>query len=86
MVSCLLIAAAMAPATAYSDEIAADSAPVMSDEGDIEDEDPDTADDGSSALTDIFRLYDLKDVEPIGAKEEEALLGNWGDSGAEDGD
>jgi hypothetical protein len=34
----------------------------------------------------MFKSYDLKDVEPISAKEEAALLGNWGDSDAEDGD
>lgn len=86
LATCLLVAAAVAPFASYADGLTADAAPVTADELDIDDEDPDSADDGSSVLPDTFRLYDLRDVEPISAKEEEALLGNWGDSGAEDGD
>lgn len=75
----------MTPVTAYA-EPASDSVPSAGEQHDIEDEDPDTADDGSRTLPDTYKLYDLQDIAPISAKEEEALLGNWGDSDAEDGD
>ena len=83
---CLLLATALAPISVYADEITPNSEPTINNELAIEDEDPESADDGSSALRDMFKSYDLKDVEPISAKEEAALLGNWGDSDAEDGD
>ncbi len=81
----LLIATTMTPITAYAEHLS-NAATEMDDKLDSEDEDLDTADDGSSALPDFYKLYDLEDVKPISAEEEEALLGNWGDSDAEDGD
>ena len=43
-------------------------------------------DDGSSLLTDRYRDLDLKNIAPLSREEEAALLGNWGDTDAEDGD
>ena len=43
-------------------------------------------DDGSKALQDRYMHLDLKNIQPLSLEEEEALLGNWGDSEAEDGD
>jgi beta-N-acetylglucosaminidase len=43
-------------------------------------------DDGSSVLVDRYQYLDLRNAEPISHEEEKALLGNWGDSYAEDGD
>jgi len=71
---------------AHADEINTGSAPVAEDKLPIDDEESDNADDGSHALRDTFKVYDLQEIEPISAKEEEALLGNWGDTDAEDGD
>jgi len=70
----------------YSDEITSSSTTVAADRLPIDDEDPDTDDDGSGALRDTYKVYNLEEIEPISAKEEEALLGNWGDTDAEDGD
>ena len=82
----MLIAAAMAPVAVCADPVTMDSTSVSDDELVMEDEESGAGDDGSSALRDLFKSYNLGDVEPIGAKEEEALLGNWGDTDAEDGD
>lgn len=85
----MVIAASLlmiAPAPAYTDEIPTVSPPVTADQHPIDDEDPDNADDGSRALRDSLKAYNLEEIEPISAKEEEALLGNWGDTDAEDGD
>ena len=49
-------------------------------------ESDDQQDDGSSALQDRYMHLDLKNIKPLSLEEEEALLGNWGDSEAEDGD
>jgi len=81
--ACLLM---VAPPPAYTDEVTSSSTSMAADKPLIDDEDPDTADDGSRALRDTFKDYDLEEIEPISAKEEEALLGNWGDTDAEDGD
>jgi hypothetical protein len=81
--ACLLM---IAPTPAYTDDITSSSTSVAADKPLIDDEDPDSADDGSRALRDAFKVYNLDEIEPISAKEEEALLGNWGDTDAEDGD
>ena len=81
--ACLLM---ITPAPAYPDEITAVSASEAADQLPIDDEDPDAADDGSRALRDSLKAYNLDEIKPISAKEEEALLGNWGDTDAEDGD
>jgi len=81
--ACLLM---IAPAPAYTNEITAVPTSVAAEQRSIDDEDPDIADDGSRALRDSLRAYNLEEIEPISAKEEEALLGNWGDTDAEDGD
>jgi len=81
--ACLLM---IAPTPAHTDDIASGSASVAVDKPLIDDEDPDSADDGSRTLRDTFKAYNLQEIEPISAKEEEALLGDWGDTDAEDGD
>ena len=53
---------------------------------DLEDDAVEDGDDGSSALPAIFKVVDPEDVEEITLEEEQALLGDWGDSDAEDGD
>jgi len=81
--ACLLM---VAPPPAYTDEVTSSSTSMAAEKPLIDDEDPGTADDGSRALRDTFKDYDLEEIEPISAKEEGALLGNWGDTDAEDGD
>ncbi len=49
-------------------------------------EDDDYEDDGSAALGDLFERLQALGVQPISLQEEQALLGNWGDADAEDGD
>ena len=53
---------------------------------DIEDESFDDGDDGSSALPHVFKTLNPEDVQEITLEEEQALLGNWGDTEAEDSD
>ena len=55
---------------------------------DIDEESIDDADDGSSALPDLLKTLNPEDVQEITLEEEQALLGNWGDTDteAEDGD
>ena len=55
---------------------------------DIEDESIEDGDDGSSALPDLLKTLNPEDVQEITLEEEQALLGNWGDTDteAEDGD
>ena len=53
---------------------------------DIDDESAEDDDDGSSALPHVFRTLNPEDVREITLEEEQALLGNWGDTEAEDGD
>ena len=57
------------------------------DEESIDDGDGD-GDDGSSALPDLLKTLNPEDVQEITLEEEQALLGNWGDTDteAEDGD
>lgn len=52
----------------------------------IDDEEPGVFDDGSGALHDRYHHLDLKNIKPLSLKEEESLLGNWGDTEAEYGD
>lgn len=52
----------------------------------IEDDSVEDEDDGSSALPDLFKTLNPKDVKEITLEEEQSLLGNWGDTEAEDGD
>ena len=84
MIAACLLTIALNPA--YADEITTGSTSVAEDKLPIDDEESDVADDGSRALRDTFKVYNLDEIEPISAKEEEALLGNWGDTDAEDGD
>ena len=51
-----------------------------------DEEDDTTDDDGSNSLTDRYMHLEIPDIEPLSREEEETLLGNWGDSDAEDGD
>ena len=53
---------------------------------DVDDDTAEDGDDGSRALPDVFKRVNPQDVEEITLEEEQALLGNWGDSDAEDGD
>ena len=53
---------------------------------DIEDESVEDDDDGSKALPEVFKALNPEDVVEITLEEEQALLGNWGDTEAEDGD
>ena len=53
---------------------------------DEEAEPEDAQEDGSKALQDRYMHLDLKNIKPLSPEEEETLLGNWGDSEAEDGD
>ena len=53
---------------------------------DVEDESIEDGDDGSSALPDLLKTLNPEDVEEITLEEEQALLGNWGDTDDEDGD
>lgn len=84
IIAACLLTIALNPARA--DETTTGSASVAEDELPIDDEESDVADDGSRALRDKFKIYNLDEIEPISAKEEAALLGNWGDTDAEDGD
>jgi hypothetical protein len=86
----MIIAACLLTLTlnpACADATTTGFASVAEDKLPIDDEESDVAeDDGSRALRDKFKVYNLDEIEPISAKEEEALLGNWGDTDAEDGD
>jgi len=84
IIAACLLTIALNPTCA--DETTTGSASVAEDKLPIEGEESDVADDGSRALRDKFKVYNLDEIEPISAKEEEALLGNWGDTDAEDGD
>ena len=53
---------------------------------DIEDDSVEDRDDGSSALPHVFKTLNPEDVQEITLEEEQALLGNWGDTEAEDSD
>ena len=86
---CLLLATATE--TAFSNEhggpaLSMSEAPA--EPGDDEDEDDayDDSGDGSEALTGARGLVMPPDLDPIGVAEEEALLGDWGDSADEDED
>ena len=73
------------PFDAYGAEVLNSSLPAATDT-DIEDELADDDDDGSKALPDVFEALNPEDVVEITLEEEEALLGNWGDTEAEGGD
>lgn len=84
-VCCLLLALAVTPAIAAGND--ADSAVAVADPAELsEDEEDDQAGDGSDALTGDEYLVVPPELRPIGLVEEEALLGDWGDSADEDED
>ena len=70
---------------AYGAEDLQSSLPTTTD-SDIEDESFEDDDDGSRALPEVFKALNPEDVVEITLEEEQALLGNWGDTEAEEGD
>ena len=76
------------PAAMPGDVTAVNGTPaaIISQDADDAAEDDDYEDDGSAALGDLFQRLHALGVQPISLEEEQALLGNWGDTDAEDGD
>ena len=87
LIFCLSLSMSLAgePAGAYGAEVLQDNqaAPASPD---FEDDSLEDDDDGSSALPKFFKALNPEEVQEITLEEEQALLGNWGDTEAEDGD
>ena len=76
----------MLPSASHATEKKEESPAAWSSEPTDEEDETTDHDDGSGTLTDRYMHLDLRDMKPLSREEEEALLGNWGDSDAEDGD
>jgi len=86
---CLLMA--MASGAAFANEhdmpaVSGSEAPAEPEDDQEEDDTGDDSSDGSEALTGNGGAVVPPDLHPIGLDEEEALLGDWGDSADEDED
>ena len=75
------------PAAMPGDITATNGSPVaISPDIDEAAEDDEYEEDGSAALGDLFQRLQALGVQPISLEEEQALLGNWGDTDAENED
>lgn len=82
---CLMLATPLGPAFAVGEvALSADASPDQTELS--EEEEDDRAGDGSELLSGSEYLVVPAELRPVGLAEEEALLGDWGDSAAEDED